>query len=44
MFERVIAAVDDLVPGAEVLRPGLVVLSVRGRLAISAPSSRWPSG
>lgn len=30
LFERVIAAVDDLVPGAEVLRPGLVVLSVRG--------------
>jgi protein ImuB len=30
LFERVIAAVDDLVPGAEVLRPGLVVLPVRG--------------
>ncbi|MGD9619852.1 MAG: DNA polymerase Y family protein [Mycolicibacterium sp.] len=29
-FEHVTAAVDDLVPGAEVLRPGLLVLSVRG--------------
>ncbi|BBZ35025.1 DNA polymerase Y family protein [Mycolicibacterium confluentis] len=29
-FESVIAAVDDLVPRAEVLRPGLLVLSVRG--------------
>jgi len=29
-FEGVIAAVDDLVPRAEVLRPGLVVLPVRG--------------
>jgi len=29
-FEGVIAAVDDLVPRAEVLRPGLLVLSVRG--------------
>ncbi|MEO8815574.1 MAG: DNA polymerase Y family protein [Mycobacterium sp.] len=30
LFEPVIAAVDDLVPRAEVLRPGLLVLSVRG--------------
>lgn len=30
LFEKVIAAVDDLVPRAEVLRPGLVVLPVRG--------------
>ncbi|TRW79875.1 DNA polymerase Y family protein [Mycolicibacterium sp. 018/SC-01/001] len=29
-FERVTAAVDDLVPRAEVLRPGLLALSVRG--------------
>jgi protein ImuB len=29
-FERVIAAVDDLVPRAEVLRPGLLALPVRG--------------
>ena len=29
-FERVIVAVDDLVPRAEVLRPGLMVLPVRG--------------
>ncbi len=29
-FETVIAAVDDLVPRAEVLRPGLMVLPVRG--------------
>ena len=29
-FEGVVAAVDDLVPRAEVLRPGLVVLPVRG--------------
>ena len=29
-FETVTAAVDDLVPRAEVLRPGLLVLSVRG--------------
>jgi protein ImuB len=29
-FEGVIAAVDDLVPRAEVLRPGLLVLPVRG--------------
>ena len=29
-FERVTAAVDDLVPRAEVLRPGLSVLPVRG--------------
>jgi protein ImuB len=29
-FEPVIAAVDELVPRAEVLRPGLLVLSVRG--------------
>jgi protein ImuB len=29
-FEPVIAAVDDLVPRAEVLRPGLLVLPVRG--------------
>jgi protein ImuB len=29
-FEPVTAAVDDLVPRAEVLRPGLLVLSVRG--------------
>ena len=29
-FEPVMAAVDDLVPRAEVLRPGLLVLSVRG--------------
>ncbi|MCV7123752.1 DNA polymerase Y family protein [Mycobacterium lacus] len=29
-FERVIAAVDDLVPRAEVLRPGLLVLPARG--------------
>jgi protein ImuB len=30
LFEPVTAAVDDLVPRAEVLRPGLLVLSVRG--------------
>ena len=30
LFENVTAAVDDLVPRAEVLRPGLLVLSVRG--------------
>jgi protein ImuB len=29
-FETVTAAVDDLVPRAEVLRPGLLVMSVRG--------------
>src|ERR1700730_17511843 len=29
-FEDVTAAVDDLVPRAEVLRPGLLVLPVRG--------------
>lgn len=29
-FEHVTAAVDDLVPRAEVLRPGLLVLAVRG--------------
>ncbi|MEV3901395.1 DNA polymerase Y family protein [Mycobacterium sp. NPDC050551] len=29
-FEHVTAAVDDLVPRSEVLRPGLLVLSVRG--------------
>ena len=29
-FEGVVAAVDDLVPRAEVLRPGLVVMPVRG--------------
>src|SRR5271163_4204429 len=29
-FEGVVASVDDLVPRAEVLRPGLVVLAVRG--------------
>src|SRR6202012_1798037 len=29
-FQGVIAAVDDLVPRAEVLRPGLLVLPVRG--------------
>lgn len=29
-FENVTAAVDDLVPRAEVLRPGLLALSVRG--------------
>ncbi|MGA5464133.1 DNA polymerase Y family protein [Mycobacterium sp. NPDC050041] len=29
-FENVTAAVDDLVPRSEVLRPGLLVLSVRG--------------
>jgi protein ImuB len=29
-FEAVTAAVDDLVPRAEVLRPGLLVLAVRG--------------
>ncbi|MBU3751093.1 MAG: DNA polymerase Y family protein, partial [Mycobacterium sp.] len=29
-FEAVIAAVDDVVPRAEVLRPGLLVLPVRG--------------
>ena len=29
-FEGVVAAVDDLVPRAEVLRPGLLVLPVRG--------------
>ena len=29
-FENVTVAVDDLVPRAEVLRPGLLVLSVRG--------------
>lgn len=30
LFEAVVAAVDDLVPRAEVLRPGLLVLPVRG--------------
>src|SRR6201988_1350323 len=30
LFEPVTSAVDDLVPRAEVLRPGLLVLSVRG--------------
>lgn len=30
LFESVIVAVDDLVPRAEVLRPGLLVLPVRG--------------
>ncbi len=30
LFEGVIAAVDDLVPRAELLRPGLLVLPVRG--------------
>ncbi|MBO0677854.1 DNA polymerase Y family protein [Mycolicibacterium sp. S2-37] len=29
-FENITAAVDDLVPRAEVLRPGLLVLAVRG--------------
>ena len=29
-FENVTAAVDDLVPRAEVLRPGLLALAVRG--------------
>src|ERR1700746_1119153 len=29
-FEGVIAAVDDMAPRAEVLRPGLMVLPVRG--------------
>src|ERR1700741_2101651 len=29
-FEGVVAAVDDLVPRAEVLRPGLLVLPMRG--------------
>ncbi|MGB2922185.1 MAG: DNA polymerase Y family protein, partial [Mycobacterium sp.] len=29
-FEHVTAAVDELVPRAEVLRPGLLALSVRG--------------
>jgi len=29
-FETVVAAVDELVPRAEVLRPGLLVLAVRG--------------
>src|ERR1700744_6670349 len=29
-FEGVVAAVDDLVPRAELLRPGLVVLPARG--------------
>src|SRR6476660_7779967 len=29
-FEGVVGAVDELVPRAEVLRPGLMVLSVRG--------------
>ncbi len=29
-FESVVVAVDDVVPRAEVLRPGLLVLSVRG--------------
>jgi len=29
-FEEVIAAVDDVIPRAEVLRPGLLVLPVRG--------------
>ncbi|HEU4360643.1 MAG TPA: DNA polymerase Y family protein [Mycobacterium sp.] len=29
-FEPVLAAVDELIPRAEVLRPGLLVLSVRG--------------
>lgn len=30
LFEPVLAAVDDLIPAAEVLRPGLLVVSVRG--------------
>ncbi|RRR44393.1 DNA polymerase Y family protein [Mycolicibacter terrae] len=30
LFEPVLAAVDELVPAAEVLRPGLLVVSVRG--------------
>lgn len=29
-FESVVVAIDDLIPRVEVLRPGLVVLSVRG--------------
>ena len=29
-FEPMIAAVDDLVPGAEILRPGLMALPVTG--------------
>ncbi|WP_046316340.1 DNA polymerase Y family protein [Mycobacterium sp. UM_Kg1] len=30
LFEPVLAAVDELIPSAEVLRPGLLVVSVRG--------------
>ena len=49
-FENVTAAVDDLVPRAEVLRPGLLVLPVRGaaryfgssRPPLSGWSTRWP--
>lgn len=49
-FEGVTLAVDDLVPRAEVLRPGLLVLPVRGRPATSGPnkpplsgwSTQWP--
>ncbi|BBX13773.1 hypothetical protein MNVM_28540 [Mycobacterium novum] len=32
LFEPVLAAVDELVPAAEVLRPGLLVVSVRGAI------------
>lgn len=32
LFEPVLAAVDDVMPAAEVLRPGLLVLSLRGAM------------
>lgn len=44
LFEGVIAAVDDLVPRAELLRPGLLVLPVRGPARFSGPSRWRPSG
>ena len=42
-FENVTAAVDDLVPRAEVLRPGLLVLAVRGAARFGSNRQR-PSG
>ncbi|WIM90470.1 DNA polymerase Y family protein [Candidatus Mycobacterium wuenschmannii] len=39
-FEGVVAAVDDLVPRAEVLRPGLVVLPVRGAARFFGPEQQ----
>ena len=43
-FEGVIAAVDDLVPRAEVLRPGLLVLPVRGAARYFGSEATPPSG